>query len=207
MEGALEFIGLDDGRQILGKLLNKLRNLDEAGELTEEVASATVRESLQEVYDDVGIPDGLSFNAPELVEQYFKNIDDLVAAGDLRFNPDDLVYGPSAGGNLRRLQTTVGGRLLTDLGSPNINESFKEFTVRIMEEQVGSGGQIKFDLTFVQFRDEILLDTRPANVPTHIYDGVTSVELRHLRDNWSRFKDSVNFYYNGLEVQAPWIAR
>ena len=205
--GALEFIGLDEGRHILGKLLNNLRNLDEAGELTEEVASATVRESLQEVYDDVRIPDGIPIDNSDLVDQYFRNIDDLVAQGTLRFEPSDLVYGPSAGGNLRRLQTTAGGRLLTDLGSPNVNESFKEFTIRIMEEQIASGGKIKFDLTFVQFRDEIFLDNRPANMPIHIYDGVTSVELRHLRDNWSRFQDRATFYYNGLEVEAPWIIR
>lgn len=40
-----------------------------------------------------------------------------LGATSLKFGPEDLVYGPSAGGALKELQEKAGGRLLSDVGN------------------------------------------------------------------------------------------
>ena len=122
----------------------------------------------------------------------------LSGKGVLQFGADDLVYGPSAGGSLRNLQQSVGGRLLTDLGDVPPGQSWTQFSIQTMERQLAAGGKIRFDLTHVEDLPGVLSGTgKYANT-------VTAQELRHLQANWSRFKGSVHFYRGGKEIAAPW---
>lgn len=117
-----------------------------------------------------------------------------------KFGDQDLVYGPSAGGNLRRLQQQAGGRLLNDLDKPT-NLSWKQFSIQTMEKQLALGGYIRFDLTNITDIEGILQKTGTYS------DTVTATELRYLRENWTRFRNNVTFYNNGKGACTPWIVK
>jgi len=68
----------------------------------------------------------------------------------------------------------------------------------VLESQLARGGKIRFDLTHVDDLAGVLRGTGQYG------SKVTAHELRYLRANWSRFKDSVIFYLGGVEVAAPW---
>lgn len=114
-----------------------------------------------------------------------------------KFADDDLLHGPSAGGRLRELQSDAGGRTLTDLPKP-AEMTWERFSIETMEGQVGRGGKIRFDLSHVQDVPGVLDGTG------RFADTVTGAELRHIRNNWPRFKDSVHFYRGGQEIPKPW---
>ena len=119
-------------------------------------------------------------------------------ASALKFGVDDLVYGPSAGGALRKLQEQAGGRLLTDVSGPAAGQSWIQFSIKTIEQQLAAGGKIRFDLTNVQDLPGVLRGAgKYANT-------VTAQELRYIQSNWCRFQQNVRFYRNGVEVGAPW---
>lgn len=107
------------------------------------------------------------------------------------------MYGPSAGGRLRGLQSEAGGKTLTDLPKPP-EMTWEQFSVDAMERQVGRGGKLRFDLTHVDDVRGVL------DGSGRFADTITGTELRYIRDNWARFKDSVHFYRGGQEVPKPW---
>jgi hypothetical protein len=118
---------------------------------------------------------------------------------DLQFQADDLVYGPSANLQLRELQQTAGGKLLTDLPDKPPELTWLQHSIQTMEQQTAMGKNIRFDLTHMQDLQNILQNKGPyANT-------VTAGELRHIQSNWSRFQRNVFFYKNGKEVSAPWM--
>jgi hypothetical protein len=121
--------------------------------------------------------------------------------GNLKFGADDLVYGPSAGGKLRQLQESTGGRLLTDVGGPAPGQSWTQFSIQTMESQVKSGGMIRFDLTNMGGAKEV---TNVLKGTGQYANTVTAAELRYIQQNWSRFSGNVKFYLNGGEVVKPW---
>ncbi len=120
------------------------------------------------------------------------------ASKPLKFDATDLVYGPSAGGALRELQRTSGGKLLTDIPKP-VGSSWVDHSLNTLKCQIKSGGNIRFDLTHMK-------DLAGALRGTGKYSGtVTSQELRFIRDNWENlFRGAVTFLKNGGEVAAPW---
>jgi hypothetical protein len=115
----------------------------------------------------------------------------------LQFGPDDLVYGPAANGELRALADRAGGRLLNDLPKP-ADSTFREFTIDTLNAASQSGRMVRFDLTHMDDVAGLLNRTGPHA------DKITSIELRHIRDNWSRFRHMTRFYRNGREVPPPW---
>lgn len=122
-------------------------------------------------------------------------IDNL--AKQLQFEPNDLVYGPSAMGELRKLQQQAGGKLLNDIPKP-MNKTFIEHSVNTMERVLSKGNNIHFDLTNMNDIENIL------NNRGDFADTITSQEIRYLRNNWNRFQGNVKFYRNGEGVNAPW---
>ena len=115
------------------------------------------------------------------------------AGAPLTFGASDLVYGPSAGGQLRQLANESGGQLLTDLPKPT-DLTFTEFSLRTLDEAASSGRPVHFDLSNVQDLDGALAGTG------EFADTVTSAELRHICGNAARFASNVNFYSAGQLV-------
>ena len=116
----------------------------------------------------------------------------------LRFGSNDLVYGPSARGNLRALQQEAGGVLLDDLPKPT-NLTWEQFTTQTLDDAATAGRSVRFDLTHVEDISGVLNNTGEWA------DTITGHELRYLRANWSRFRLVTHFYRNGAEVAAPWV--
>lgn len=151
------------------------------------VGAATV--ALLFVQPELGIGAIPARTAPSLAK---------AASGALRFGAEDLVYGPSAGGALRQLQQSAGGKLLTDIGGPTAGQSWTQFSIQTMERQLAAGGRIRFDLTHMD-------DIAGAIRGTGQYGNtITAQELRFLQENWSQYKGITTFYQNGVEVVAPW---
>ena len=117
----------------------------------------------------------------------------------LKFDTNDLVYGPSALGKLRKLQQQFGGKTLTDIltAGPG-GRSWIEASIDVMENAISNGNKIHFDLTHMSQINDIL------NNSGQYGNTITAQELRYIRDNWDRFKDFVKFYQEGTEVEAPW---
>lgn len=118
-------------------------------------------------------------------------------AKQLRFESNDLVYGPSAMGKLRKLQQQAGGRLLNDIPKP-INKTFVQHSIDTMEQALRNSDNIHFDLTNMNDIDNIL------NNQGQFANAITSQEIRYIRNNWHRFKNSVRFYKNKKEVNVLW---
>jgi hypothetical protein len=116
----------------------------------------------------------------------------------LKFGENDLVYGPSAKGELRKLQEKAGGKLLNDLEKP-LGKTFEEFTLETLDRAAATGQKVHFDLTYVKDLDNLLAGKG------QFAEKITSQELRHIAKNWEKFKDVVTFYKDGKAVQAPWI--
>ncbi len=135
-------------------------------------------------------------NATDAGTTSIKFIDD--AGNTLKFRANDLVYGPSANARLRQLQQTAGGRLLNDIGGPAPGQSWTQFSIQTMENQVKAGGIIRFDLTNMSDISGVLKGTGQFG------NTVTAAELRYIQQNWSRFSTNVKFYQNAAEVAAPW---
>lgn len=115
-----------------------------------------------------------------------------------KFGENDLVYGPSVNGKLRQLQQRAGGRLLIDVGCPFAGESWAQFSIRVMENQVKSGGIIRFDISNIKDISGVLKNKGQYG------NTVTGIELRYIQENWIKFSNSVKFYRNGLEISNPW---
>jgi hypothetical protein len=157
-----------------------------------DVDGVEIREGSFEVYN---------FRVEGFHSYFVSNLGVLVhnADYDLQFQADDLVYGPSANLQLRELQQTAGGKLLTDLPDKPPELTWLQHSIQTMEQQTAMGKNIRFDLTHMQDLQNILQNKGPyANT-------VTAGELRHIQSNWSRFQRNVFFYKNGKEVSAPWM--
>ena len=120
------------------------------------------------------------------------------AASPLRFGANDLVYGPSAGGKLRSLAESAGGKTLTDIERP-VGMDWWTHSRQQMELAVKEGNMIHFDLTHMTEVEAVLANQG------QFAGKVTSLELRYIRDNWSRFSNSVVFYENGVKAGPPWL--
>ena len=134
----------------------------------------------------------------------YRNVDDvvpapkgLIGATVDKFGPDDIVYGPSAGGKLREFQTQAGGKLLTDLPKPP-NLSWEHFSIQTIEKQIASGKKLHFDITHMKDIPGILKESGK------FADTVTAAELRHIHQNWDRIGSNVTFIRDGKYVAAPW---
>jgi hypothetical protein len=121
----------------------------------------------------------------------------VATEGALEFGASDLVYGPSARGALRGLADKTGGRLLTDIPKP-ANVGWVEHSLNTLKSHIGSGGQVRFDLTHAQDVAGMLRGTG------QFASTVTAQELRFIQSNWSTFRNNVSFYLNGAKVAAPW---
>ena len=122
------------------------------------------------------------------------------AGGGLQFGPNDLVYGPSARGQLRALQQKAGGQLLTDFPYPPGGD-WLGFSKQTMNSTVAAGNKIHFDLTHMDDLPNAIAGKGPHG------GKVTAGELRHLRDNWGSngFNgNNTKFYKDGVEVPPPW---
>lgn len=120
----------------------------------------------------------------------------LVKKTQLNFDSEDLVYGPSAGGALRKLQQRAGGKLLTDIYTGN--KPWIEASIEAIEQTVQKGKKIHFDLTHLEDIEGVLKGTgRYANT-------ITGKELRYIRNNWDRLQNMIKFYVNDIEVKPIW---
>jgi hypothetical protein len=119
------------------------------------------------------------------------------------FGPSDLVYGPTAGGELAELARKLGGKTLQDYGTGNgfAGGDWKAFTKKTLDEwaRANDGRMVRFDLTHMADIEDVLANTGARA------DATTSIELRHIRDHWETFKNSVKFYRGGIEVPPPWL--
>ncbi|MEZ6184143.1 MAG: hypothetical protein R3F62_03920 [Planctomycetota bacterium] len=143
---------------------------------------------------------GIQAQGNRMVRAVTGRVDDAAQAGPI-FGPNDLAYGPSAGGRLRDFANSGGGRVLSDVvppGFPGGKDAWISLSTETIEEVVSSGGKIHFDLSNVQCLDDIL-----AGVG-EFADSVTGHELRYLRDHWERLREGVTFYRGGREAAAPW---
>jgi hypothetical protein len=122
---------------------------------------------------------------------------DEIMTQSLSFGPNDLVYGPSANGALRELQSSSGGVMLNDLMKPT-ELTVEQFSIQTMNNASMTGRMIRFDLTHVQDLPGTLNGTGTWG------QSVTAAELRYLRSNWDRFSGNTRFYQNGVEVSPPW---
>jgi hypothetical protein len=123
-------------------------------------------------------------------------------ACNLKFGDHDLVYGPSAGGKLRNLQQTAGGKMLVDMGSPidygfSGSDQWFDLSKMMIEHTHRQGNIIHFDLTYVENLEDVLTGAFKPN-------ATTSRELIYIKNNWSRLSKTVIFYLNGSKVSAPW---
>ena len=120
----------------------------------------------------------------------------------LKFADNDLVYGPSALGALYMWQQKFGGKLLGDISKHDTTDDgftwYKRSKMAI-NTCVNMGFKIRFDLTNMSNISGILI-----NKGTHS-GSETAKELRYIMKEWDRLKDSVVFYINNVEVDAPWL--
>jgi len=116
------------------------------------------------------------------------------------FGDNDLVDGPSAKGALRKLQQEKGGRLLTDVDGKSPDESWTQFSLDTLDQQVSTGGKVRFDLTHMTESEmgNVLKGTGEHG------NKVTAAELRHINKNWDSFEGNTTFYRNGEVVDPPW---
>ena len=134
--------------------------------------------------------------AGEAEKKLAKNASD--STGSLKFGENDLVYGPSAGGKLRNLQEQAGGKLLNDLDKP-MEQSFIQFSLETLDRAATRGQKVHFDLTHVKDLANVLAGKG------ELANTVTAQELRHVAQNWEKFKNIVTFYVDGKVKQAPWM--
>ncbi len=121
----------------------------------------------------------------------------MVPPKPLQFAGDDLVYGPASAGELRLLQQRAGGTMLTDMRKPD-GVKWPDFTVQTLDDAAVTGRQVHFDVTYIEDVSNVLAGQgRWA-------DNITSVELRHIRNNWNSFATKPKFYLDGREVPPPW---
>ena len=119
----------------------------------------------------------------------------------LKFNDNDLVYGPKADGALRKWQQKFGGKLLDDVADPYYNGYAGDWIARSIHHLnllIKHNNVLHFDLTYMEDIDNLLIGNG-----IHA-DKITSYELRYVRDNWSIFKFNTKFYKNNEEASKPW---
>jgi hypothetical protein len=114
-----------------------------------------------------------------------------------RFDDDDYVFGVAFGGQLDKFRAAYGGRMVSELGKPE-DMAWHEFSIGILEETIDNGNKIHFNLDYMGGIKDILKNKGKYK------NFTTSFELRYIRDNWSRIKNSVIFYRNGKVADAPW---
>jgi Domain of unknown function (DUF4150) len=107
-----------------------------------------------------------------------------------------LVYGPSARGALAARAEEIGGVTLTSIEKP-MELSWTQFSLQTLDEAAAAGRPIVFDLTHMQNIPGVLDGTAFPN-------AVTSKELRHIKENWSGFRDVVHFCKDGKRAERPW---
>lgn len=170
--GQVEFYEVKDGEL----KCTSFRTLPPAEELTSEEVNEKFGQT-----QDIGLP---------------------AQADKLKFNDNDLVYGPKARGKLRKWQQENGGELLEDSGRNPYDYGFPDwtsFSKFILDTWVEQGNYIHFDLSWMSDIEGLLLNQGD------FAHTVTAQELRYIRDNWKRLGKGVKFYKDNKEVAAPWI--
>ncbi|CAM2005448.1 RHS repeat-associated core domain-containing protein [Acanthopleuribacter pedis] len=149
--------------------------------------------------------------------------------GSFSFDSDDLVYGLSSSYRIIRhprtgeelnfliydpirdyskryggsaLMDTPGGQAVERVGkllNTSTNDLAWTLSKLEMERVLHHPRTLRFVLDGIEEIDKILLGKGSYS------HSVTSKELRYIHSNWSRFKNKVKFYENGLEVKPPWI--
>ncbi|NEP81645.1 MAG: hypothetical protein F6K39_27900 [Okeania sp. SIO3B3] len=66
-----------------------------------------------------------------------------------------------------------------------------EFSIEMLDSIKNTSNKIHFDLTHVEDLDNIFQGTS-----TQFNHKITSMELRHIKENWEDFKDNVIFYFD-----------
>jgi hypothetical protein len=120
---------------------------------------------------------------------------------------NDMLYGASDGGNLRKLLNEIVAakgesgnsiKILTDFDVPD-GQSVRTFSTGTIDEVIAAGNKIHFDLSALHDVQGVLNNTGTfANT-------VTGTELRYIMENWSKFNENVIFYVHGNVVKAPWL--
>ena len=121
---------------------------------------------------------------------------------------NDLAYGPSNGGvgGPADMVRAAGGRQLNDLAKPP-EMGWNDFSAQVLDQTARSGGRTHFDLTNMDDVPGVLAGTAYRN-------ATTSIELRHIMNNWTQFDGHVTFWNNvtittggafGFKVPPPWI--
>ena len=67
----------------------------------------------------------------------------------------------------------------------------------MIDKTVASGNKIHFDLTYMENIPGVINGSFKPN-------ATTSKELQYIYNNWNKFKNTVKFYNNGVEVTKPW---
>ncbi len=109
----------------------------------------------------------------------------------------DVVNGLYNGG-VRRAVNKFGGKALIDFDRPMELTDWFEFSKIKMEQTLANNKTARFVMDGV--------DNKAAfNSGSEFYTSLTSKELRYIRDNWTRFKDNVQFVkFDKKWDQIPW---
>jgi RHS repeat-associated protein len=114
-----------------------------------------------------------------------------------KFVPDDLAYGPSAGGKLAEWAESNGVKTLNNLPKPT-ELTIEQFSAQTIEKTAFLGNKIHFDLTNVKDISGVLKGTGEFG------KTVTAFELQYIKANWSHLSNTVIFYKNGVVTGVPW---
>jgi hypothetical protein len=117
----------------------------------------------------------------------------------------DLVFGtyPNKEPRMTDLVDGTGAKLVTDLPNPipgksELSNGVRELSTDALDYAAREGKQVHFDLNGLDTQSALTGKGPHAN-------SVTSTELRHVRDNFSKFDPKPKFYKDGVEVPPPWL--
>src|ERR1051326_5862373 len=129
----------------------------------------------------------------------------LKIGDNVRFGDKDLLLGPSAAGELGKLQAARGGLLLADFYySPGLY-SFKEFAIETIRWAKRKGRGVHVDVTPMQDLTNVF---RQAGRFANTY---TPLEMTYIRRHFLEFDRGPRpkFYRNDrgslIEVPCPWL--
>jgi hypothetical protein len=109
-----------------------------------------------------------------------------------------IAYGPSAQGALREFANRFGAKTLSD--NPNVDAlPIEDLSRQVLDKAAQTGRPVLWDLTHMD--DDIAGVINGTNRP----NAVTSLELQHKYQNWSRFEPVVTFFRNDAKVGVPWL--